>query len=71
MHDLQPKHIKLTNDEKEKLLARFNISLSQFPKISLSDPCLPEGEFVVGDVVKINRKDEYEQDKDYYRVVVK
>lgn len=68
MHVLQSKHTKINEKEIEKLLKEFNISKSQLPKILSSDPGLPEG-CNVGDVVKIERKD---QDKInlYYRVVV-
>jgi DNA-directed RNA polymerase subunit H (RpoH/RPB5) len=49
-------------------LEKFNISKAQLPRILSNDPALPEG-CVVGDVIKIERK---EKDKInlYYRVVV-
>jgi DNA-directed RNA polymerase subunit H len=64
MHVLQPKHVKLSSSEAEKVLAEFNISLAQLPKISKSDPALPEG-CEKGDVVKVVRVDEI-----YHRVVI-
>jgi DNA-directed RNA polymerase subunit H len=64
MHVLQPKHTKLNTDEADKVLAKFNIALTQLPKISKKDPALPEG-CDTGDVVKISRADE-----DYFRVVI-
>ena len=33
MHTLQPKHIKLKNEEIKKLTDEYNISVSQLPKI--------------------------------------
>ena len=68
MHILQPKHIKLRDEEAEKLLSQLNISKAQLPKILLSDPGLPENS-KVGDIIKIFRK---EGDKiiSYYRVVI-
>ena len=68
MHALQPKHSKLKQDEAEKLLSELNIALSQLPKINLEEPGLPPG-CQVGDIIKIERK---EEDKTviYYRVVV-
>jgi len=68
MHILQPKHIKLKEKEAQELLEKFNISKAQLPKILSNDPALSEG-CVVGDVIKIGRK---EKDKInlYYRVVV-
>jgi len=64
MHVLQPKHVKMSSSEAEKVLDEFNISLAQLPKISVKDAALPEG-CEKGDVVKILRADEV-----YYRVVI-
>jgi DNA-directed RNA polymerase subunit H (RpoH/RPB5) len=55
MHVLQPKHIKLSDGEVEKLLTSLNISKAQLPKIFLNDAALPEG-CNVGDVIRIERK---------------
>ncbi len=68
MHILQPKHIKLKEKEAQELLEKFNISKAQLPKILSNDPALPEG-CVVGDIIKIERKEE-EKINLYYRVVV-
>jgi len=68
MHTLQPKHTRLKVDEIKKLLEKYNISLSQLPKIRVEDPALPQT-CSVGDVVKIERK-EGDKVKVYYRVVV-
>jgi len=68
MHILQPKHIRLKSDEIKKLLNKYNISLSQLPKIRVDDPALPEN-CNVGDVIKIERKDG-DKINIYYRVVV-
>lgn len=64
MHALQPKHVKLTEKEVEKLLEKLNIAVTQLPKISRKDPALVES-CEAGDVIKISRKDE-----EYFRVVV-
>jgi len=68
MHVLQPKHTKLSNEEVEKLLQEYNISLVQLPKIKINDPALPEN-CEVGDVIKIERNSEGKK-YFYYRVVV-
>ena len=68
MHILQPKHLKLKEEEVEKILKKFNISRSQLPKISLDDPALPES-CKVGDVIKIEREDK-EEKFEYFRVIV-
>jgi DNA-directed RNA polymerase subunit H (RpoH/RPB5) len=67
-HLLQPKHTLLKPQEVEKILLKFNISLTQLPKIHLEDPALPKGASV-GDVIKIERKDETGA-HEYFRVVV-
>jgi DNA-directed RNA polymerase subunit H (RpoH/RPB5) len=69
MHALQPKHIKLKQEETDKLLKELNISSSQLPKIKFNDSAL-SSDFKVGDIVRIERKDE-ESGKIifYYRVV--
>jgi DNA-directed RNA polymerase subunit H len=67
MHILQSKHIKLNPEEVQDLLTKYNISLSQLPKIKNDDPILGEG-FIVGDITKIERK-EGDKINTYYRVV--
>lgn len=67
MHVLQPKHSKLKTEELKKMLEKYNISLSQLPKIKLNDAALPEG-CAVGEVVKIERK-EKGQIEEYFRVI--
>ena len=67
MHILQPKHTKLKPAEVSELLASYNLSLSQLPKISKKDPAINEM-FQPGDVLKIERK-EADKINIYYRVV--
>ncbi|MBX4212129.1 DNA-directed RNA polymerase subunit H [Candidatus Pacearchaeota archaeon] len=68
MHILQPRHTKLKPNEVKDLLEKYNISLSQLPKIKLLDPSIPEG-CAIGDLIKIERKEE-DKVHVYYRVVV-
>lgn len=67
MHVLQPKHTKLKQEEVDKLLLKLNISLTQLPKIKITDPGLPEGS-EIGDVIKIERLTD-SKIITYYRVV--
>lgn len=67
MHNLQPKHSKLKPDEVHTLLTKFNISISQLPRIKLTDAGVPEGS-QPGDILKIERKEEGET-VIYYRIV--
>ena len=68
MHILQPKHIKMSPGESEKLLKDLNITKAQLPKILLDDAGLPEG-CQVGDLIRLERKDG-DGIVIYYRVVV-
>ncbi len=68
MHILQPKHSKIKGEEALKLLKDLNVSLAQLPKIRKEDPALPEG-CEIGDVIKIERKEE-DNIFVYYRVVI-
>lgn len=67
MHILQPKHTKLKADEVKNLLSKYNISLAQLPKIKHDDPAIPQG-CMIGDIVKIERKEE-DKIRIFYRVV--
>ena len=67
MHILQPKQKKLNQEEVKKLLEKYNISVSQLPKIKVLDPSLGDG-FKPGEVIRIERKEE-DKINVYYRVV--
>ena len=67
MHILQPKHTKLKLQEAQEILKKYNIAVSQLPKIKSTDPALPEG-MKQGDIVKIERKDG-DSVRVYYRIV--
>ena len=68
MHTLQPKHVKLSKEDSVKLLTKYNVSISQLPKISKKDPAVPEG-CETGDLLKIERKND-DTVEEYFRVVV-
>ena len=67
MHVLQPTLTKLKQEEVDKLLSSLNISLTQLPKLKITDPSLPE-DTEISDVFKIERKIDGEIGI-YYRVV--
>ena len=70
-HGLVPKHFKLSEDEKKELLEKYNISLSQLPKIYDDDPMVKVlGDVKIGDVVKIERDSPTSGKSLFYRVVV-
>ena len=70
-HELVPKHILLTEREKEELLQKYGISLRQLPRISMEDPVIKDLNGKIGDVVKIIRKSSTAGESLYYRVIVK
>ncbi len=69
-HFLVPQHIKLTEEQKERLLKSFNISIKQLPMIKISDPAIKEMGMRVNDVILIKRKSNTAKETDYYRVVI-
>ena len=69
MHHLQPKHTVVKQNEAKELQAQFNISSSQLPSIKSTDKALP-AETKIGDIIKIERKDDKGEKSVYYRIVV-
>jgi DNA-directed RNA polymerase subunit H (RpoH/RPB5) len=67
MHTLQPKHIKLKKEEIDEFVKKLNISISQLPKISNDDPCIPK-DCSIGDVLRIERVVDGKIEE-YFRVV--
>lgn len=57
-HELVPKHIKLSEDEKKELLKRYRLKESQLPRIQRADPVALYLGLKRGEVVKIIRKSE-------------
>jgi DNA-directed RNA polymerase subunit H len=71
-HEMIPKHIILTEDEKKLLLQKYNIQAEWLPLIKASDPVVRAIGGKPGDIVKIMRKSatagEYAV---FYRLVIK
>ncbi|EMA48927.1 DNA-directed RNA polymerase subunit H [Halococcus morrhuae DSM 1307] len=53
-HTLVPEHRLIDDDEIDALLAEYDISRTDLPKIKRTDPALPD-EAATGDVVRIER----------------
>lgn len=68
-HIFVPKHTKLSDEEKQKVLEQFNISLNQLPRILKSDPAIAEFDAKPGDVIKIERKSVTTGKSFFFRVV--
>ena len=68
-HVLVPKHVKISEREKEELFKRFNITLKELPRILKSDPAIASLDIKPNDVVKIIRKSQTAGESIFYRGV--
>lgn len=69
-HFLVPKHTKISEAEKKKLLETYNINFTALPKILKDDPAIAKLNLKAGDVVKIERESKTAGNTVYYRVVI-
>lgn len=69
-HVLVPQQTKLTEDEKQKLLSKYNVTTNGLPKILLSDPGISHLEPKEGDVIKIVRESSTAKRTVFYRGVI-
>lgn len=69
-HEFVPKHIKLSEDEAQEMLKKFNISRKQLPRILKEDPAIQKLDVKKGDVIKIIRKSPTTGEAEFYRVVI-
>jgi len=67
---LVPKHEILDEDEKNKLMEKYGVTIKQLPKIKLSDPAVKSIGAKKGDIIKIRRKSPTSNDYLYYRIVI-
>ncbi len=69
-HVLIPKHEKLSEKEKKALLEKYNVSLTELPKIIKEDPAIEKLNVKEGDIIKITRKSETAGKAIFYRGVI-
>ncbi|MFC6826784.1 DNA-directed RNA polymerase subunit H [Halopelagius fulvigenes] len=68
-HKLVPEHTLLEEDEVEEVLAEYDVSRTNLPKIKRTDKALPD-DADVGDVVKIVRDSRTTDKAVTYRLVI-
>jgi len=69
-HILVPQHDKCSEAEKKALLKKYNITISNLPKISINDAAIVDMNLEPGDVVKITRESATAGETIFYRVVI-
>ena len=69
-HILIPKHTKLNDKQKEKLLEQYKISMVELPRILKTDSAVISLSAKPGDVIKITRNSLTAGESVFYRVVV-
>ena len=69
-HGLVPKHVKLSDSEKEKFLKANDLTIKELPKIRESDPAITSLTPKNGDIIKIFRDSKTSGSITYYRVVI-
>ncbi len=68
-HTLVPEHSLVEDDEIDALLAEYDISRTDLPKIKRTDPALPD-EAATGDIVRIERDSRTTDRAVVYRLVI-
>ncbi|MDP3734799.1 MAG: DNA-directed RNA polymerase subunit RpoH/Rpb5 C-terminal domain-containing protein [Nanoarchaeota archaeon] len=68
-HSLVPKHMRVSDAEKEKLYALYNITSKKLPKIIITDPAIAKLTVKVGDIIKIEHHSKTAGLSSYYREV--
>ena len=68
-HELVPDHVLLDDDEVDEVLAEYDVTRTNLPKIKRTDPAIPD-DAEVGDVVKIVRNSRTTEEAVVYRLVV-
>ncbi len=69
-HILVPEHILLNEKEKNAILEKYNVTLSELPKIFVTDVAIVPLGVKPGDVIKIVKKSQTAGETVYYRGVI-
>ena len=68
-HALIPKHVVCSEKEKQAVFAHYGATGTEFPKISTHDTGIASLKVKIGDMIKIERDDQYMGKVTFYRVV--
>lgn len=69
-HSFVPKHKVMSEEEANKLMQKYKVTIQDLPKILRTDAAIQELDAKVGDVIEITRDSEIVGKAKYYRVVV-
>ena len=69
-HTLVPVHTILKAEDVKEILNKYNITITQLPKIIKNDPAVKALGAKIGDVIKVVRKSPTAGMTTYYRLVV-
>jgi DNA-directed RNA polymerase subunit H len=69
-HVLVPKHILLSEKEKNAVFEKYCIAFKDLPKILAHDPAIKQMKYKSGDVIKIIKKSPTAGIAEYYRGVI-
>lgn len=70
-HRMVPKHTKMTEGERDNLLALYKITTEQLPKIFNDDPAVKAIDAKVDDVIRIVRESHTAGKAESYRLVIR
>lgn len=69
-HTIVPKHEKISDKEKEDLLAKYNIVLEELPRISSKDAAIHDLGAHENDIIKVTRSNKTAYESIFYRRVI-
>jgi DNA-directed RNA polymerase subunit H (RpoH/RPB5) len=70
-HFLVPKHVKLTEKERNQLLDDYKVRLEDLPRISMKDPAINHMDLTPEDIIRVVRKSQTSGEAVFYRRIVK
>lgn len=68
-HSFVPKHEKMSEEEEQQVLQKYNISKKQLPAMHKSDPAIKDLNAKPGDIIRIIRKSSTVGEQTFYRLV--